>query len=112
MFAGAEPGRTCLRLPPLEGLFAGAEPGRTRLRPPPVQAGLTDPATMMKVRVLQLVTVLAALVSWEVVARAGWVDPLFVPAPSAVARALLRVAGTAVARLGDTLCTAAGAHAP
>ena len=66
---------------------------------------------MMRVRVLQLVTVLAALVSWEVVARAGWVDPLFVPAPSAVARALLRIGGTAFAGLGDTLGKTAVAYA-
>ena len=56
-------------------------------------------------------TVLAALVSWEVVARAGWVDPLFVPAPSAVARALLRIGGTAFAGLGDTLGKTALAYA-
>jgi len=69
-----------------------------------------DPATIIRVRVLQLVTVLAAVVSWEVVARAGWVDPLFVPAPSAVARALLRIGGTAFAGLGDTLGKTAVAY--
>src|SRR5438093_7968149 len=64
----------------------------------------------MRVRVLQLVTVLAAVVSWEDVARAGWVDPLFVPAPSAVARALLLIGGTAFAGLGDTLGKTAVAY--
>jgi len=57
----------------------------------------------MKVRILQLVTVIAGLGLWELVARAGWVDPLFVPAPSAVAPALLRIGRGALAGLADTL---------
>jgi len=57
----------------------------------------------MKVRILQLVTVIAGLGAWELVARAGWVDPLFVPAPSAVALALLRIGRGALAGLADTL---------
>lgn len=65
----------------------------------------------LQIRVLQLVTVLAVLGAWEVSARAGWVDPLFVPAPSAVARALLRIGGTAFVGLGDTLGKTAVAYA-
>jgi len=57
----------------------------------------------MKVRILQLVTVIAGLGLWELVARAGWVDPLFVPAPSAVAPALLGIGRGALAGLADTL---------
>jgi NitT/TauT family transport system permease protein len=55
--------------------------------------------------------VLVLLAAWEGVARAGWVDPLFVPAPSAVARAFAGIAGSAVAGLGDTLAKTAVAYA-
>ena len=54
---------------------------------------------------------LALLAVWEGTARAGWVDPLFVPAPSAVALALGRIGGTAAAGLGDTLAKTATAYA-
>ena len=57
----------------------------------------------VRVRVVQLVSVAALLMVWEAIARAGWVDPLFVPAPSAVAGAFLRVGALAMAGLGDTL---------
>lgn len=53
--------------------------------------------------------VLAGL--WEGVARAGWVDPLFVPAPSAVAGALGRIGHSALAGLVDTLLKTAIAYA-
>jgi ABC-type nitrate/sulfonate/bicarbonate transport system permease component len=56
-----------------------------------------------RVRRLQLVSVLLVLAVWEATARAGWADPLFVPAPSAVARALGTIGGPALAALGDTL---------
>jgi ABC-type nitrate/sulfonate/bicarbonate transport system permease component len=47
---------------------------------------------------------LAVLVTaWELAVRGGWVDPLFVPAPSAVARALPTVAPDAVGLLAETL---------
>jgi NitT/TauT family transport system permease protein len=65
---------------------------------------------MSGVRLLQLVTVAFALGVWELAARAGWVDPLFVPAPSAVALALVRVGGPALAGLGDTLGKTAVAY--
>jgi ABC-type nitrate/sulfonate/bicarbonate transport system permease component len=56
-----------------------------------------------RVRALQLLTVLLTGAAWETAARRGWVDPLFVPTPSAVAGALLRIAGPALAALADTL---------
>lgn len=47
---------------------------------------------------------LAVLVlAWELAVRGGWVDPLFVPAPSAVARALRTVTPDAVGLLAETL---------
>lgn len=47
---------------------------------------------------------LAALVlGWEVAVRSGLADPLFVPAPTAVARALGATAGEALPRLVETL---------
>jgi NitT/TauT family transport system permease protein len=60
---------------------------------------------------LQASSVLVLLVAWEAVARAGWVDPLFVPAPTAVTIALGRIGGSALAALGDTLAKAAIAYA-
>ena len=56
-----------------------------------------------RVRALQLLTILLAVAAWETAARRGWVDPLFVPAPTAVAGALVRIAGPALAALADTL---------
>jgi NitT/TauT family transport system permease protein len=53
----------------------------------------------------------AVLAAWELAARLGGVDPLFVPAPSAVALALPRIAGVAAAGLADTLAKAAVAYA-
>src|SRR5207249_9840618 len=68
------------------------------------------PVDGMRVRILQIVTVIAALGVWEVVARMGWVDPLFVPAPSAVAPALLKIGRGALAGLADTLGKTAVAY--
>jgi ABC-type nitrate/sulfonate/bicarbonate transport system permease component len=59
---------------------------------------------------LQLATVLAGAAIWELAARAGWVDPLFIPAPSAVARALAAISGPALAGLVDTLAKTAAAY--
>src|SRR5256885_329189 len=64
----------------------------------------------IRVRVLQIASVLLLLCVWEGVARAGWVDPLFVPAPSAVAAAFGRIARGALAGLGDTLLKTAVAY--
>ena len=59
---------------------------------------------------LQVITVLALLAVWEGVARLGWVDPLFVPAPSAVVLAFGRIGRSALAGLGDTLLKTAVAY--
>jgi NitT/TauT family transport system permease protein len=64
----------------------------------------------LRVRLVQLASVAALLAAWEGVARAGWLDPLFVPAPSAVAGALPTVGTTALAGLGDTLVKTAVAY--
>ena len=69
------------------------------------------PGERGRVFALQAASVLVLLVAWEGVARVGWVDPLFVPAPSAVAGAFAGIAGSAVAGLGDTLAKTAVAYA-
>jgi NitT/TauT family transport system permease protein len=58
---------------------------------------------MNAARGLQAVTVIALLGAWEMAARLGWVDPLFVPAPSAVGHAFGTVGRSALGGLGDTL---------
>ena len=63
-----------------------------------------------RVRTLQGLSIAALLLGWEAMARAGWIDPLFVPAPSAVAGAFVRVAGSAFAGLADTLAKTAIAY--
>ena len=52
---------------------------------------------------LQIVSIAVLIAGWEVAARAGWVDPLFVPAPSAVARAFRVIGPEAIGLLGETL---------
>jgi ABC-type nitrate/sulfonate/bicarbonate transport system permease component len=59
---------------------------------------------------LQVVSVLVVLGVWEAVARVGWVDPLFVPAPSAVLGAFGRIRGSALQGLADTLAKTAVAY--
>jgi ABC-type nitrate/sulfonate/bicarbonate transport system permease component len=63
-----------------------------------------------RVAAVQAVSVLALLGVWEGLARGGWVDPLFVPAPSAVAGAFTRIGPSALAGLGDTLAKTAVAY--
>jgi len=63
------------------------------------------------IRLLQLASIAAAVAAWEAVARLGWVDAAFVPAPSAVVRALGAISGLAFAGLGDTLAKTAVAYA-
>ncbi len=63
-----------------------------------------------RVVVVQAASVLVVVGAWEAVARAGWVDPLFVPAPSAVALAFGRIGRSALAGLGDTLLKTAVAY--
>jgi ABC-type nitrate/sulfonate/bicarbonate transport system permease component len=64
-----------------------------------------------RVLCLQAAGVLSLVAVWETVARAGWVDPLFVPAPTAVAGALSRIGRSALAGLADTLVKTAIAYA-
>ena len=54
-------------------------------------------------RLWQALSVAALLAGWELAARAGWLDPAFVPAPSAVARAFRTIGREAVGLLGETL---------
>ena len=68
---------------------------------------MTDRGRVVVLQAASLVTLLAA---WEGVARVGWVDPLFVPAPSAVAGAFARIGLDALAGLGDTLAKTAVAY--
>jgi ABC-type nitrate/sulfonate/bicarbonate transport system permease component len=63
-----------------------------------------------RVRLLQVTSIVAVLAVWEVVARVGWVDPLFVPAPSAVLGAFGRIRGSALQGLADTLAKTAVAY--
>jgi ABC-type nitrate/sulfonate/bicarbonate transport system permease component len=65
----------------------------------------------VRVRLLQIASIAALVVAWEAVARLGWVDAAFVPAPSAVMRALGAIGGLAFAGLGDTLAKTAIAYA-
>jgi NitT/TauT family transport system permease protein len=63
------------------------------------------------VRLLQLASIAGLVAAWEAVARLGWVDAAFVPAPSAVVRALGNVGGRAFEGLADTLAKTAVAYA-
>jgi len=60
---------------------------------------------MGRLRVLgcQALSVAAGLFAWEAAVRWGVLDPLFVPAPSAVLRVFGATATEALPRLGDTL---------
>ncbi len=51
----------------------------------------------------QALSVAAILAAWEAAVRLGIADPLFVPAPSAVARALGATSGDVLPRLADTV---------
>lgn len=54
----------------------------------------------------QAASLTAVLLAWHVAVRTGVADPLFVPAPTAVAGALGATAREALPRLGDTLAKA------
>jgi NitT/TauT family transport system permease protein len=54
-------------------------------------------------RLLQVLSVVALLAGWEFTVHAGWADPLFVPAPSAVIRAFWTIGPEAMGVLGETL---------
>jgi ABC-type nitrate/sulfonate/bicarbonate transport system permease component len=55
---------------------------------------------------VQGLSLVALVVAWEAAVRLGLADPLFVPAPTAVAAALATGAGEVVPRLGDTVLKA------
>jgi NitT/TauT family transport system permease protein len=57
----------------------------------------------MKVLACQALSVTVALFAWEAAVRWGVLDPLFVPAPSAVLRVFGATAAETLPRLGDTL---------
>ncbi|MGH7318825.1 MAG: ABC transporter permease [Candidatus Rokuibacteriota bacterium] len=54
-------------------------------------------------RLAQFGSLALLVVAWEAAARLGWVDPLFVPSPLAVGRALALIAPEAARLLGETL---------
>ena len=56
-----------------------------------------------RIVLIQLASLGVALATWEALVRLGWVDPLFVPAPSAVAGSFQAIAGVALGGLLDTL---------
>lgn len=62
-------------------------------------------------RLIQAGSLALLLLAWEGGVRAGWLDPLFVPAPSAVARALGEIGPEASRLLGETLGKALLAYA-
>jgi ABC-type nitrate/sulfonate/bicarbonate transport system permease component len=61
-------------------------------------------------RLLQAASIGALVALWEIAARARWVDPLFVPAPSAIVRAFGVIGPEAVRLLGETLGKALAAY--
>lgn len=62
-------------------------------------------------RLAQAGSLAVLVLAWEGGVRAGWLDPLFVPAPSAVARALGAIGPEAFRLLGETLGKALLAYA-
>jgi ABC-type nitrate/sulfonate/bicarbonate transport system permease component len=62
-------------------------------------------------RLAQLASLGALVIAWETAGRAGWVDPLFVPAPSAVLAALREIGPEAIRLLGETVGKALLAYA-
>ncbi|HEY3189920.1 MAG TPA: ABC transporter permease [Solirubrobacteraceae bacterium] len=67
-------------------------------------------ADTARIVLIQVASLAVALATWEGLARAGWIDPLFVPAPSAVARSFGSVGALAMAGLADTLAKTAVAY--
>jgi len=67
-------------------------------------------ADTARIVLIQVASLAVALATWEGLARAGWIDPLFVPAPSAVARSFGSVGALAMAGLADTLAKTAIAY--
>lgn len=63
-----------------------------------------------RVVLVQAVSVLIALGVWEGLARAGFIDPLFVPAPSAVVRSFESAGDVVLGGLAETLAKTAVAY--
>jgi len=74
---------------------------------PALEAAVTSHASFLERRLVvlggQALSLAALVAAWEALARLGIADPLFVPAPSAVARALAATSGEVLPRLADTL---------
>jgi NitT/TauT family transport system permease protein len=62
-------------------------------------------------RLAQAASLAVLVAGWETASRAGWVDPLFVPAPSAVLAAFREIGPEATRLLGETLGKALLAYA-
>src|SRR5262245_59314115 len=67
-------------------------------------------AVRWRIWMLQALTIGVGLAAWELVARFGWVDPLFVPAPTGVVRAFGRIGTAAMGGLVQTLAKTAIAY--
>jgi NitT/TauT family transport system permease protein len=65
----------------------------------------------MRPHAIQLVSIAGLVALWELCARLGWIDPAFVPAPSAVVAASRVIGAPALAALTDTLTKTAVAYA-
>jgi ABC-type nitrate/sulfonate/bicarbonate transport system permease component len=65
----------------------------------------------VRVRALQAANIVLFLALWEGAVRGGLVNPLFVPAPTAVAAALRGTLGEALPALGETLAKTLVAYA-
>ncbi len=74
---------------------------------PALEAAVTSRASFLERRLVvlggQALSLAALVAAWEALARLGIADPLFVPAPSAVAGALAATSGEVLPRLADTL---------
>lgn len=62
-------------------------------------------------RLVQLGTLAALVTLWEAAVRGGWVDPLFVPTPSAVAHAVVAIGPETAGLVGETLGKTLAAYA-
>ncbi len=101
-----EPGR---RPPnPLADAIVPVVAAREAEQPSADVDGNRPPRELRRVTIIaaQVVSLAVVLGVWEVAVRVGIADPLFVPAPSAVAGALTTTSGSMWPRLADTLLKA------
>jgi NitT/TauT family transport system permease protein len=87
------------------GQVSSREPGAPRpaSAAAPQAAVLAAGLTAGRRRLAQAGSVVLLLAAWEAASRSGLLDPAFVPAPTAVARALAEIGPTALGLLGETL---------